>query len=122
MSCFERHFSWILVILLLGHLLLPCRAAEPAVVRLTRDGGFKQHLSWSPDGKRLLLTRIHEGKMGLWTMNAEGGDMKPLLTPAPNTPHFDGHWSPDSRRIAFVFDILQGTDGKLQINTVNMGR
>src|SRR5271163_1126093 len=108
--------SWILGATLLCS---PCRAAEPAVVRLTRDGGFKQHLSWSPDGKRFLMTRIHEGKMGLWTMNADGGDMKPLLTPAPNTPHFDGHWSPDSKRIAFVLDILQGTDGKLQINTVN---
>src|SRR6516162_7622621 len=91
------------------------RRAEP--VRLTRDAGFKQHLSWSPDGKNLLLTRIHAGKMALWTMNADGGDLKPLLS--VNTPHFDGHWSPDSKKIVFVLDIPQGTDGKLQINTVN---
>ena len=37
----------------------------------------------------------------------------------PSTPHFDGHWSPDGKKIVFVLDILQGTDGKLQINTVN---
>ncbi len=94
-------------------------SAEPAVVRLTHDGGFKQHLAWSPDGKRLLLTRIHEGKMGLWVMNADGSYLKPLLTPEPGTPHFDGSWSPDGKRVAFVLDILQGTDGKLQINTAN---
>ena len=51
----------------------------PAVVRLTKDGDFKQHLQWSPDGKRFLLTRIHAGKMGLWVMNADGSDLKPLL-------------------------------------------
>src|SRR6266511_3060591 len=90
---------------------------EPGPVRLTTDGGFKQHLHWSPDGKRLSLTRIHEGKMGVWTMNADGSDLKALLP--QTTPHFDAHWHPDSKSLVFVFDILQGTDGKLQINTVN---
>ena len=96
---------------------LPCRAAEPEPVRLTKDGDFKQHLHWSPDGKRLLFTCIHQGKMGLWTMNADGGDLKALL-PDQKAPHFDGHWSPDSKQIVFVFDVLQGTDGKLQIDTI----
>ncbi|HEY7154613.1 MAG TPA: hypothetical protein VH575_11690 [Gemmataceae bacterium] len=100
-----------------------CPAAEdpppPAVVRLTKDGDFKQHLQWSPDGKKLLMTRLHEGKMGLWIMNADGSGLKPLLTPPVNTPHFDGHWSSDSKKIVYVHDVLQGTDGKLQINTVN---
>ena len=81
----------------------PAGPVEP--VRLTKDGGFKQHLQWSPDGKRFLLTRIHEGKMALWTMNSDGSDLKPLL-PGQATPHFDGHWAPDGKRIVFVFDIL----------------
>jgi hypothetical protein len=38
---------------------LPCRAADPEPVRLTKDGDFKQHLHWSPDGKKLLFTRIY---------------------------------------------------------------
>jgi TolB protein len=90
-----------------------------ATNRITRDGGFKQHLQWSPDGKRFLLTRIHEGQMGLWVMNADGTDLKPLTVPGPNNVHFDGHWSPDGKRIVYVHDVLQGTDGKLQINTIN---
>jgi TolB protein len=89
-------------------------AAEP--VRITSDGSFKQHLQWSPDGKQFLFTRIHLGKMALWTMNADGSEMKRLL-PNHNQPHFDGHWSADGKRIAYVFDQLQGTDGKLSIHT-----
>ena len=27
------------------------------------------------------MTRIHEGQMGLWVMNADGSDLKPLLNP-----------------------------------------
>src|SRR5262245_32270549 len=84
---------------------------------LTKDGDYKQHLSWSPDGKKFLFTRLHKGKMGLWIMNSDGTDLKPLLN--LDTPHFDGHWAPDSKRIIYVHDILQGTDGKLQINSVN---
>ena len=99
--------------LVLGSLLV---GAEPPAVRLTRDGGFKQHLCWSPDGKRFLMTRIHQGKMGLWVMNADGSDFKPFLSPPPDAPHFDGHFSPDGKKVVFVLDILHGSEGKLQIN------
>lgn len=91
-------------------------AAEPA--RLTTDGSFKQNLQFSPDGQTLLFTRIHQGKMSLWTMPAKGGDMTRLL-PNHAEPHFDGHFSPDGKRIVYVYDQLQGTDGKLRINVCN---
>src|SRR5205807_1878068 len=83
----------------------PPTTVAPKVVRLTRDGSFKQHLHWSPDGKRLLCTRIHQGKMGLWTVDAVSGELKALLP--QTTPHFDGHWSPDGKKIVFVWDTLQ---------------
>src|SRR5215207_10014145 len=73
-------------------------AEEP--VRITADGSHKQNLQWSPDGSRLLMTRIHQGKMALWTMSAEGSDLKRLV--AKDTPNFDGHWSPDGKKVVFV--------------------
>ena len=63
----------------------PLMAAPP--VRVTTDGTFKQHLQWSPDGTRFLFTRIHQGKMALWTVNADGSDLKRLM-PGLATPHF----------------------------------
>src|SRR6478735_1037742 len=101
--------------------ILPClffvivadMGAQTAVkpTRIVKMPGFLQHLSWSPDGKKFLFTRIHAGKMGLWTMNADGAELAQLLPKAP-MPQFDGAWSADSKRIIFVYDILQGTDGK----------
>ncbi len=95
---------------------VPAAAADP--VRLTHDGSYKHHLQWSPDGQTLLFTRIHEGKMALWVMPARGGQMKRLL-PGHTEPHFDGHFSPDGRKIVYVYDKLEGTDGKLRINLCN---
>ena len=110
----------VLSLLFISSLCPLCLCGESSdAVRLTTDGDFKEHLSWSPDGKHILMTRIHEGHMALWVMNADGSDLKPLVNPDPKTPHFDGSWSPDGKRIAFVLDIFNGTDGSLQIDTVN---
>ncbi len=91
---------------------------SPKAQRLVKLPGFMQHLQWSPDGKKFLFTRIHAGKMGLWTVNIDGSELT-LLLPKANTPHFDAHWAPDSKRVLFVYDILQGTDGKLQLDIMN---
>src|SRR5438132_1103442 len=104
---------------------LPCpetvsaqeKSSEPRRVTDQRD--FLQHLQWSPDGKQFLVTRIHAGKMGLWTVDVDGKNWKRLL-PADAMPHFDGHWSPDGKRIVFVYDKLKGTDGELQIDIINV--
>lgn len=109
-----RTIAVALLCLPLGGLRAP--AADP--VRLTADGSFKQNLQWSPDGNTLLFTRIHQGKMSLWTMPAKGGDLTRLLS-NHTEPHFDGHFSPDGKRVVYVYDQLQGTDGKLRINVCN---
>ena len=80
--------------------LLPGPAAEPVCVSKI-GGDFIQHLQWSPDGKKFLFTRSnYGGKMGLWTVNIDGTELTQLL-PKATMPQFDGHWAPDSKRIAF---------------------
>jgi WD40 repeat protein len=101
----------LLFVLVLSPLIV---AADPK--RISTDGGFKQHLQWSPDGQRFLLTRIHEGKMAVWTMTVDGKTVARLL-PNHTMPHFDACWSADGKRVVYVYDTLQGTDGKLQINS-----
>jgi len=94
-----------------GNLVVPVQVGKIG-------GNFIQHLQWSPDGKRFLFTRLQGKSMALWTMNVDGSDLKRLL-PNEMQPHFDGHWSPDSRKIAFVYDRFQGTDGVFQIDVCN---
>jgi TolB protein len=101
-------------------LLVPVQAGEPPAIptRVAHFRDFIQHLSWSPDGKKFLFTRIHAGKMAVWTMNQDGSELKQLLA-ANSEPHFDGSWSPDSKKIVFVYDHLEGTDGKLRIDVID---
>jgi TolB protein len=107
-----------MTVLLLGAIPLSWAAEPPSPAPLTTDAAFKEKLAWSPDGKSILMTRIHEGKMGLWVMNADGTDLHRLFK-HDEGPDFDGSWSPDAKRIVFIFDVLQGTDGKLHIHTIN---
>jgi TolB protein len=114
---------WLLTTTLLGVLptILPAtQDAKPAhALQISKVGGdFLQHLQWSPDGKKFLFTRLEGKSLALWTMNVDGSDLKRLL-PAETQPHFDGHWSPDSQKILFVYDRLRGTDGELQIDICN---
>ncbi len=99
-------------------LLLASHAVAADPVRLTTDRVFKQHLQWSPDGKRFLVTRIHQGKMAVWTLSADGKEFARLL-PDHKEPHFDASWLADGKKVAYVYDTLQGTDGKLRINVCN---
>jgi TolB protein len=101
---------------LVAILLFPTFIAAQESQRITNLGDFIQHLSWSPDGKSFLLSRIHKGKLGLWTVGMDGASPQQLF-PKESNPTFDGSWSPDGQRIVFVYDRLEGTDGKLQIDT-----
>src|SRR4051794_21368208 len=62
----------------------PVQGQEPR--RVTNQRDFLQPLQWSPDGKHFLVTRIHAGKMGLWTVDVDGKQWKRLL-PADAEPH-----------------------------------
>jgi len=114
------HFVVAMICSIVGGSVYQIQEAPHLWIKVTNDGSFKSHLAWSPDGSKLLFTRIHQGKMELCTAKAEkGAQVAALVVPPPNTPHFDGHWSHDGKSIVYVHDILQGTDGKLQINEVS---
>src|SRR5260370_38162589 len=94
--------------------------AAPKAERIGgKIGGFLQNLCWSPNGKQFLFTRGQGGTMALWTINVDGTDLKPLL-PKGAMPHFDGHFSPDGKQVVFVYDRLEGTDGKPCITVLNL--
>src|ERR1700687_1810261 len=60
---------------------------SPTPTKISSIRDFIQHLQWSPDGKKFLFTRIHAGKMGLWTMDVGGTELKQLLAKHAQ-PHF----------------------------------
>lgn len=106
---------------MIGFLCLTLIFQVPTPVRLTEDGDWKGHVRWAPDGNSLHFTRICEGRMELATLPLKDGRVNgsatAFLKPAPGIPQFDAHISPDGQRVAYVHDILQGTDGKLHIYT-----
>ena len=64
--------------------------------------------SWSPDGKRLVVTWFDQ----LWTMTPDGKDQKRVnITGATFTSERDGVFSPDGKMIAFAAE----TNGQVDI-------
>jgi len=64
--------------------------------RLTNDPVEETTPSWSPDGRRIAFCRRENGRLLMYSMDSEGGNVVQLTS--------DGHhpeWSPDGRRIAF---------------------
>ena len=54
--------------------------------------------AWSWDGNRLAYSRAGQ----IWASDANGGNQKPITTPAPNTIHSRPSFSRDGTRIAFI--------------------
>ena len=87
----------------------PVAGAEPKFLTTVRDA----YPVLSPDGSTLLFQSTRNGRWGLHTATADGGNLKVLLDSGddPTTPT----WSPDGRRIAFVAN----SGGSTEIFTIN---
>src|SRR6185369_8818375 len=64
--------------------------------------------SWSPDGKFLLVAKNHTDQNrsaddgALFLIPVDGGELRPLLAPAPGRWYQYGTFSPDGRSLAFA--------------------
>jgi Tol biopolymer transport system component len=54
---------------------------------------------WSPDGARILFTRLSNGLSDLYVMNADGTGLSRLLNINGTT---DGSWSPDGTKVVYA--------------------
>ena len=68
--------------------------------RLTSDGTGHDPI-WSPDGRRLAFSGTLGGKIGIYTMPADGSG-KPELLLATDSPATPTSWSPDGKSLVFV--------------------
>jgi Tol biopolymer transport system component len=88
------------------------RGADNVIVVMSPDGSHVRTLrtgpgddedpDWSPDGTRIAYAQYAPGSStaDIWTMNAIGGDARPLIHTRANETQ--PAWSPDGRQIAFT--------------------
>jgi eukaryotic-like serine/threonine-protein kinase len=96
-----------------GTLLYQTKPPEQQVVRVTRDGtahpvdpawsGQFQQLDLSPDGTRLAVTVVQEGRGELWVKALGTGPLTRLAY--EGTYDYRPSWAPDGRSILFVSDL-----------------
>ena len=91
------------------------------LVRLTHDGLDKERPSWSPDGRRLLFARHEPDGTHIWQYvldtGAPGSAARRLTD--RKEPEYNGAFSPDGKRMLFAAITLSGTQGNLDIASIN---
>ena len=68
---------------------------------LTKVPGGDFDPAWSPDGKRILVTSLQDGRKHIYAMDANG-DNRSLLSSTPGAIDYQARWSPDGKRMIFV--------------------
>jgi TolB protein len=70
------------------------------VCYLTQDGNLNRNAGWSYDGTRIVYLVGNSPEVGIWTIDANGGNKK-QLTFLPSKP-FGPAFSPDGNQIAYA--------------------
>jgi TolB protein len=58
--------------------------ATHALVELTRDAGRNERPSWAPDGRHLIFESTRTGTRQIWSMLADGSEVRQLTTEGQN--------------------------------------
>jgi eukaryotic-like serine/threonine-protein kinase len=89
---------WIVAVFKLGSkttvVKIPITGGEP-VPLISGESTFASP-SWSPDGSRIAFGSNREGGPAIWVMDADGGQLRKLDTPAPSI-HLAVRWTPEGR-------------------------
>jgi Tol biopolymer transport system component len=71
-------------------------------LRVTFDPQNGMSPTWSPDASRLAFASTRNGRLELFTMNADGTNQQVLVSMSGGSA-IEPRWSPDGTRIAFVY-------------------
>jgi len=85
--------------------LYSMRSDGSDVRQLTDDDRYESDPAWSPDARRIAFTRPSDESIPrneIWTIAADGTDVRRVTVPSPGTEDRDPTWSPDGRQLAFA--------------------
>lgn len=78
-------------------------AKEGFTLNMTQSSGALDHSpAWSPDGKTVAYWSDHSGEYEIYLQGAQGSQEPKKLTDRKSGFGYTLHWSPDSKKIAFL--------------------
>ncbi len=84
-------------------------------VRMTENSFVDTDADWSPDGSKIVFSSNRDGTQSLYTMNADGSNVKRITTGTNGTADVEPRWSPQGNIIVY----RSGDPANADIYTVN---